>query len=336
MSGDIPVRDTLAGWGAWRLTRHDFTPTPRMTLARLRALSPAKKAAHDLARAATHANLPLLGTPMSRQVDRLLLARIRQNVVNARPATRAGVMVSGGGYQGKTETVCEIAATFEDSWRELHRTNPETVPGTRDAWVPVAYVQTPVTAKPKSTCKAIFDFYGAPTKRMDLPELVAQVAASLTDHGTTVLIDDITRLWMHRADDQDTLDLIRAFMSMHVTLVLVGVDIPASGLMGEGRPTATNERRGRSTGGSRPRPNAASTSSNLTGSATTPPSRPPPGLPTSPVSRTTCGYSRPAPGCSPTARCPSTSTPGPTVSSAFWNGSSRTAAPRRSPVAPSA
>ncbi|WP_251054052.1 TniB family NTP-binding protein [Streptomyces sp. ISL-66] len=145
-------------------------------------------------------------------------------------------MVSGGGYQGKTETVCEIAAAFEDSWRALHATNPQAVPGTRDLWVPVAYVQTPVTAKPKSTCKAILDFYGTPTKRMDLPELIRQVAASLADHGTKVLIlDDITRLRMHRVDDQDTLDLIRAFMSMHVTLVLVGVDIPGSGLLREGR-----------------------------------------------------------------------------------------------------
>ncbi|MGC5545526.1 TniB family NTP-binding protein [Streptomyces griseus] len=199
----------------------------------------AEKAAWDLARAATHANLPLLGTPMSQAVDRLLAARIRQNAFKARPATRAGVMVSGGGYQGKTETVCETAAAFEDSWRDLHRTNPETVPGSRDLWAPVAYVQTPVTAKPKSTCKAILDFYGAPTKRMDLPELIHQVAASLADHGTKVLIlDDITRLRMHRADDQDTLDLIRAFMSMHVTLVLVGVDIPGSGLLREGRSPA--------------------------------------------------------------------------------------------------
>ena len=39
---------------------------------------------------------------------------------------------------------------------------------------------------------------------------------------------------MHRADDQDTLDLLRAFMSMHTTLVLIGVDIPGSGLLREG------------------------------------------------------------------------------------------------------
>ena len=71
---------------------------------------------------------------------------------------------------------------------------------------------------------------------MDLPDLVRQVAASLRDHGTkALLLDDITRLRMHRADDQDILDLIRAFMSMHVTLVLIGVDIPGSGLLREGR-----------------------------------------------------------------------------------------------------
>ncbi|WP_434600130.1 hypothetical protein [Streptomyces sp. A5-4] len=47
---------------------------------------------------------------------------------------------------------------------------------------------------------------------------------------------------MHRADDQDTLDLIRAFMSMHVTLVLVGVNIQASGLLREGlRDAATGQ-----------------------------------------------------------------------------------------------
>ena len=110
------------------------------------------------------------------------------------------------------------------------------VPGTRDLHAPVAYVQTPVTAKPKSTCKAILGFYGADTKNMDLPDLVRQVAASIRDHGTkALLLDDITRLRMHRADDQDVLDLIREFMSMHVTLVLIGVDIPGSGLLREGR-----------------------------------------------------------------------------------------------------
>ncbi|MFF7656881.1 TniB family NTP-binding protein [Streptomyces sp. NPDC007983] len=151
--------------------------------------------------------------------------------------TRRDDYSSPTGYQGKTETACEIAAAFEDSWLELYQhVNPDALPGARDLYAPVAYVQTPVTAKPKSTSKAILNFYGAPTKNLDLPDLVHQVAASLNDHGTkALLLDDITRLRMHRADDQDALDLIRAFMSMHVTLILIGVDIPGSGLLREGR-----------------------------------------------------------------------------------------------------
>ena len=124
---------------------------------------------HDLHRAATHANLPLLQTPMTQAVTRLLHGRIRSNALKHKPTTRAGVMVTGGGYQGKTETTCEIAATFQDAWLDMHRhLNPDAVPGARDLHAPVAYVQTPVTAKPKSTCKAILGFSGAPLNpRMD-------------------------------------------------------------------------------------------------------------------------------------------------------------------------
>ncbi len=39
---------------------------------------------------------------------------------------------------------------------------------------------------------------------------------------------------MHREDDQDTLDLIRGLMDLDVTLVLIGVNIPRSGLLREG------------------------------------------------------------------------------------------------------
>jgi chloramphenicol 3-O-phosphotransferase len=175
---------------------------------------------------------------MSQAVTRVLRGRIESNALKHKPSTRAGVMITGGGYQGKTETACEVAAGFEDAWLDLHHhLNPEALPGARDLHAPVAYVQTPVTAKPKSTCKAILGCYGADTKNMDLPDLVRQVAASIRDHGTkALLLDDITRLRMHRADDQDVLDLIRSFMSMHVTLVLIGVDIAGSGLLREGRP----------------------------------------------------------------------------------------------------
>ncbi|BCY10950.1 TniB family NTP-binding protein [Actinoplanes sp. L3-i22] len=232
----IPDRETVNGWTHWRQTRHAFVPAPALTLAEYRMLSPRDRQLHDLHRAATHANLPLQDTPMSTAVARLMRSRLRTNALKHRPTTRPGLMITGGGYQGKTETACEIAAAFEDAWLDLNQQlNPAAVPGSRDLHAPVAYVQTPVTAKPKSTCQAILDFFGADHRKMTLPQLTRAVRQSLHDHGTRVLLlDDITRLKMHRADDQDTLDLIRALMSTNTTLVLIGVNIPGSGLLREG------------------------------------------------------------------------------------------------------
>jgi hypothetical protein len=237
LPGPIADRETVAGWRQWRLTRDSFVPAPRLSLADYRRLSPRKRHLHDLHRAATHANLPLQDTPMSLAVTRIMRSRLQTNALKHKPTTRPGLMITGGGYQGKTETACEIAAAFEDAWLDLHhQLNPNAIPGTRDLHAPVAYVQTPVTAKPKSTCEAILDFFGADHHKMTLPQLTRAVRTSLHDHGVrALLLDDITRLKMHRADDQDTLDLLRAFMSMHTTLVLIGVDIPGSGLLREGR-----------------------------------------------------------------------------------------------------
>jgi hypothetical protein len=238
LPAEIPDRETIEGWRQWRLTRHDFVPAPVLTPASYQTFSPRRRQLHDLHRAATHANLPMQETPMSRAVGRVMRSRLQTNALKHKPTTRPGLMITGGGYQGKTETACEIAAAFEDAWLALHhQLNPAAVRGTRDLHAPVAYVQTPVTAKPKSLCRAILDFFGADHQvRTTLPQLTRAVRASLHDHGTRVLLlDDITRLKMHRADDQDTLDLMRAFMSMHTTLVLIGVNIPGSGLLREGR-----------------------------------------------------------------------------------------------------
>jgi hypothetical protein len=168
-------------------------------------------------------------------------ARIQNSALDFTPGTRDGLMINGGGYQGKTETACETAAAFEDFWRELHeQLMPHTIEGTRDLFAPVAYCQTPVKATPKGLCESILDFYGAPYAK-NLRGLVRSVRTSLHDHNTSVLLlDDITRLKMHREDDQDTLDLIRDLMSINATVVLIGVDIPGSGLLQEGRPDPRN------------------------------------------------------------------------------------------------
>ncbi|WP_330434258.1 TniB family NTP-binding protein [Streptomyces sp. NBC_00825] len=236
--GPRPDRTTYEGWQEFRKTRELFVPVKKITLAEYRLMSPRKKSLHDLHRAATHVNMQLLETPMSVAVTDLMRSRIQNNAMRFGPGTLDGLMINGGGYQGKTETACRTAAEFEDDWRKLfeqYRSHyVDAMPGTRDLIAPIAYCQTPVKATPIGLCEAILDFYGAPYGK-NLRGMIRNVRESIKAHATTVLmIDDITRLKMHREDDQDTLDLIRGLMDLDVTLVLIGVNIPRSGLLREG------------------------------------------------------------------------------------------------------
>jgi len=236
LMGPATDRATIAGWTRWRLARLSFTPAPVISIGEYRAMSLRQRHLHDLHRIATHSNLAIQETPMSAVVGGLMRRRIQANAFKVSERTRPGLMVNGGGFQGKTETVCEIAAAFEDEWLELNGyLNPDAVPGTIDLIAPAAYVQTPVTARPVSLCQAILDFYGEDYKGMTLAALTRAVKRSIRDHATRVLVlDDITRLKMHREADQDVLDLVRDLMSFTV-VVLVGVGIPRSGLLREGR-----------------------------------------------------------------------------------------------------
>jgi hypothetical protein len=233
-------RETAAGWTRWREHRHAFAPASRLTEGQYRRLSPRERTLYDLHRAATHANLPFQETPMAAAVSALMWSRLQSNALKHSPATRAGLMIRGSGYQGKTETACEVAAAFEEQWLDLHQQlNPHALPGTRDLWATVVYVQTPVTATPKSVCEAILNFYGALHPRKTLAQLVADVRISLHEHCTKVLIlDDVSRLRLHREADRDALDLLRSLMSMHVTLILIGVEVPHGDLL-RGSRTAT-------------------------------------------------------------------------------------------------
>jgi hypothetical protein len=237
LAGPQPDRTRAEGWQQWRAARGTFTPAPRLSVAGYKALSLRGRALHDLHRTATHVNLRLQETPMSRKVSDLMRGRLQNNAVKFTPGTRDGLMINGDGFHGKTETACQAAAEFEDLWRDIHRQlAPGPVPGTRDLFVPVAYCRLPVKATPKALCKTILDIYGDPHPAT-LHDLVRSVRDAVRDHATTaLLIDDITRLKLHRGDDQDTLDLIRELMDLGATLVLIGVDIPGSGLLGSARP----------------------------------------------------------------------------------------------------
>ncbi|MGX1676333.1 TniB family NTP-binding protein [Streptomyces sp. NPDC055400] len=236
--GDRPPRDTYVGWQNYRDRRGLLVPAPRISLPQWPLIPGSRRADCDLYRQLTNANLPLQDTLMHDKIGNLIRRRLRGNTMKKNDPTRAGVVISGSGNYGKTASVCSAGAFFEDQWLDLHSyLNPGALPGTRDLHAPVVYVSTPVTAKPKSLCASILGFFRAPTRTAaTLPELVRQVADSLHDHGVKALImDDISRLRMHRADDQDVLDLMRAFMSLDVTLILTGVNISGIGLLREAK-----------------------------------------------------------------------------------------------------
>ncbi|MEU6912826.1 AAA family ATPase [Streptomyces olindensis] len=229
-------RTTWEGWQRWCETRKDFVPAPVLTAEEFARLSRRQQRLYNLYRIATHSSLPIEATPMSERVANAVRARVEEGAFSHKAGTRGGIMVNGDGAQGKTETVCEAMALFMEEWLHLHNyMNPDAMPGTRDLVTPVAYVRCPVKATPISTCQRILDFYGEDYKGMRLEDLIRTVKTAIIEHATKALvIDDITRLKLHREADQDVLDLIREMMSMPVTLVLVGVGIPTSGLLREG------------------------------------------------------------------------------------------------------
>jgi len=236
LPGPVPDRETLEGWTRWRLTRRDFVPAPVITAAERARMTPRQRRLHDLHRVATHSNLAIQETPMSAFVSRQMRSLIETNAFCHGPDTRPGLMINGGACQGKTETACEAVACYEDEWLALYEQNPGAVAGTLDEHMPAVYVRTPVKATPISACQRILDFYGEPYKGMRQEDLIRTVKDAAFDHGTkAIVIDDVTRLKLHREADQDVLDLIRELMSLPVTLILVGVGIPKSGLLRDGR-----------------------------------------------------------------------------------------------------
>src|SRR5216683_2055864 len=180
-AGPPPDRTTCEGWQQWRLTRDTFIPAPRLSLREYQALSPRRRALNDLHRTATHVNLRLQETPMSVKVAGLMRGRLQNNAVKFMPGTRDGLMINGGGFQGKTETACPAAAAFEDLRRGIYQQLlPGHTPGTRDLFVPVAYCRLPVRATPKALCKTILDVI---RELMDLDVTLVLIGAGIPGSG---------------------------------------------------------------------------------------------------------------------------------------------------------
>ena len=232
-----PDLDTVAGLRRWAATRGQAERPPILSVAEYRALDRKERRVYDLRRRVSNVNLGILETPMLVEVREAMEQRIWANALSNEPGAVEGIMVNGGGAQGKTATVLAVVADFLDEWEDAHGLrNPAAFPGGRDAHEPVVYARVPAKPTPKTLCGAVLDAVGEDWARGDtFGPLRRRVCKSLKELGTRVLVlDDITRIKMHRLDDQDVLDLIRDVMDTGATLILVGVGITGSGLLSEG------------------------------------------------------------------------------------------------------
>ncbi len=232
-----PDLDTTAGLRRWAATRGQAERPPILSVAEYDALDRKERRVYDLRRRVSNANLGILDTPMLVAAREAMEQRIWANALNNEPGAVEGIMVNGGGAQGKTAAVLSVIADFLDEWEEAHGLrNPTAFPGGRDAHEPVVYARVPAKPTPKTLCGAVLDAVGEDWQPGEtFGPLRSRVCRSLKELGTRVLVlDDITRIKMHRLDDQDVLDLIRDVMDTGATLILVGVGITGSGLLSEG------------------------------------------------------------------------------------------------------
>ena len=153
------------------------------------------------------------------------------------PDTRPGLMVNGGACQGKTETVCEALACFEDEWLGPLRAGARQRSRGRSTTTFPSPTSGPRSRPPRSPpASGSWTSTARTTRACGWRTCCAPSSSAVCDHGTKALaIDDMTRLKLHREADQDVLDLIRELMSLPVTLILIGVGIPKSGLLRDGR-----------------------------------------------------------------------------------------------------
>ncbi len=230
---------TLDGWQHYVEHRHDYQPPALLTRAEYDRLPDAHRGLYDMARETAIGNLPRHETPMGQVLMNKVALTLRANTANTAPGVRTGLFVSADAGLGKSTLVSEIAARFDEAQRQRAEFFPS-VAGNRDRWVPVAWLSVGSEVSIKGLCRDLLGFYGeVARKSASAADLSALVRKVIVQCGTLLLVlDDITRLRMHREADQNAADFIRSLMETGATILGIGVDIPGSGLLNEGQASA--------------------------------------------------------------------------------------------------
>ncbi|MGQ0841329.1 AAA family ATPase [Actinokineospora sp.] len=211
---------TKEGWR--RFVDHHPHPPEIPDVAALPALPARQRTELEDTRRDYHAALPLVNTPVIKQVlgtGRLLIQLNRRQV-----SARRGLIVSGASGTGKTTALTQLGRTHELVVRRRHPNSPR---------LPVAYVTVPPAATPRMLAVEFARFFGLDFgSRANMPDIVNAVCATAAaTHLDLVLVDEIHNLNLATRTGAEVSDQLKYFAErLPATFAYAGIEVESQGL----------------------------------------------------------------------------------------------------------
>jgi hypothetical protein len=222
---DEPAADnpltTKEGWR--RFVDKEPAPPTLLPGEALAVLSTAQRVGYDETRIEYHADLPLVNTPVIRQVvatSRLLIQLNRHQV-----SARRGAIISGASGTGKTTALSQLGRAHELAARRRH-------PEDRHR-LPVVYITVPPAATPRMVAVEFARFFGLPASaRANLTDVTNAVCATAAStHVDLVLVDEIHNISLATRAGAEVSDTLKYFAErLPATFVYAGLDVDEIGL----------------------------------------------------------------------------------------------------------
>lgn len=234
MTGQLPEFDvdqlvpdepltTKEGWR--RFVDHQPEAPTEPAPAALLAMSARGHLELEDARRDYHSELPLVNTPVIRQV--LSTGRLLVQLNRGQVSARRGLILSGASSTGKTTALTQLGRTHE---RAVRRRLPGQAGLNR---LPVVYVTVPTAATPKMLAVEFARFYGLEfPSRTNMPDIVNAVCSvAVRTHVELVLVDEIHNLNLATRSGAEVSDQLKYFAErLPATFAYAGIDVEAQGL----------------------------------------------------------------------------------------------------------
>ncbi len=212
---------TKEGWR--RFVDKQPDPPDLLGDAAVAGLSAVQRVGYDEGRIDYHADLPLVNTPVIRQVvstSRLLIQLNRHQI-----SARRGAIISGASGTGKTTALSQLGRAHELAARRRHPGDPHRLP--------VVYITVPPAATPRMVAVEFARFFGLPTStRANLTDVTNAVCATAAHtHVDLILVDEIHNISLATRSGAEVSDTLKYFAErLPAMFVYAGLDVDEIGL----------------------------------------------------------------------------------------------------------